>query len=896
MEKHTDGIAEINTPTKILWALIGLASVVACVIAAPQLKAYDSRHFLILAVALATSALINQHQIKIPGTPINLSAKELTVFIGAIWLGIPGAVILGAAASVARLNFTDKSRFDWIYSIFNHILATFSATSVLYLILSAVFGFNFGIIADQPVPAYALISALAGAALTHFGVTRTLNSLYALVLGKEVVYDAFRTQALKTSAPYLINFGNALLCHFLFLFFGLAFGWVVLAVALVGHLAYRIHNERLEQKVKEIREASRVHLATVEALATAIDARDQVGRGHVRRTQIYAVGIGEMMGLSDEDIQAIKTGALLHDIGKLAVPDHILNKPGRLTPAEMEKIKIHASVGAAILEAIGFNNPVIPTIKYHHESWDGTGYPEGLKGKKIPLTARILSVADAYDTLRGARPYRTAVSRDEARKFLVNGAGTQFDPTIVDIFCRNLAEFEERIQEEGLAYEFDSVAEEEAFRNASEDRSYIEQIKRANREVFTLYELARTFSSSLSIENVYSLFTAKIRELVPFDTCVIFQHNEITDEAQAVYTEGLNATEIRHIYVKPGEGGTGFALKKRQAVASNVPNLDFSLSQVNLSNEYSAMASLPLIAKEKLLGAVSIYSCNLTEYEDEHLRLLETVSRIASDAIFKSINHAETESRALTDPMTGLPNARSLQIQFEKESARSDRNNAKFQLLMLDLDGFKAVNDTFGHKVGDKLLKEISKVMRGQLRDYDFLARYAGDEFVAIIPETDNRSVAELCQRIEKAINNFVLPIGDGRFAQVGISVGSAAYPASGRVLDHLLISADKAMYEVKLKRKRLKMAAAKPPVDPRRASPGNQSQSRPVGPGRASQSRPVAHGATSQSRPVPPGAASQPANSTPIDVRSEDLIVEANDENFLVELDESHIISSAIN
>ena len=189
----------------------------------------------------------------------------------------------------------------------------------------------------------------------------------------------------------------------------------------VGYFGYNKFVDRLEEKTAEITEASRMHLATVEALATAIDARDQVGVGHVRRTQIYAVGIGEILQLSDSEIQALRTGALLHDIGKLGVPDHILNKPGKLTAAELEKVKIHADVGASILKKVNFPYPVIPTIKHHHEMWDGSGYPNGLKEEKIPLTARILAVADTYDTMRGARPYRPAVSREEAKKIIDQG-------------------------------------------------------------------------------------------------------------------------------------------------------------------------------------------------------------------------------------------------------------------------------------------------------------------------------------------------------------------------------------------------------------------------------------------------------------------------------------------
>ena len=284
-------------------------------------------------------------------------------------------------------------------------------------------------------------------------------------------------------------------------------------------------------------------------------------------------------------------------------------------------------------------------------------------------------------------------------------------------------------------------------------------------------------------------------------------------------------------------------MKKRQAVHNIEPGLDFAFSNFDLTQDYTAMASLPLIADEKMIGAVSIYSCDLKNYEEEHMRLLETVSRIAADAIFAALQHAESESRALTDPMTDLPNARSLQMQFEKESARAARNGTNFQLLMLDLDGFKAVNDTFGHKAGDKLLKELARVMTSQLRDYDFLARYAGDEFVAIVPETDSEGISELIQRIEQAVDEFVLPLGEGKSARVGISIGVGCYPNHGSTLDQIIVHADKAMYAVKAQRRHTRDTQALPPIDEI--------------------------------------------------MQCEDFVQEGS---FIVELDESHIISSAIN
>ncbi len=584
--------------------------------------------------------------------------------------------------------------------------------------------------------------------------------------------------------------------------FGAEVAFLLAPLAIISFIAYRLHVKRLAEKTREITEASRVHLATVEALATAIDARDQVGVGHVRRTQIYAVGLGRMLNLSEPEIDALRTGALLHDIGKLAIPDHILNKPGSLTPAELEKTKIHPEVGALILEKVGFNSPVIPTIKYHHEYWNGKGYPEGLSKEDIPLTARILAVADAFDTIRGARPYRPALSRDKARQIIQADAGVRFDPMIVDTLLRNLKSLEAEIQAQGLVQ-----AEAAAGSPAGGKQNYVEQIKLANREVFSLYELAREFSSSVDLQTTMELFSRKIREFVPFETCALYLLDNTKRSATAAHVDGDNSEMLRLRQIKVGQGATGFALKERKIVHNVEPDLDFQYSQAELTQLYLTMASVPLVADDELLGAVTIYSQELEQYGEEHIRLLETISRIAADAIAKSLKHDEVTTHAMTDPMTGLPNARSLQRQFEKEVARANRGGKSFQVLMLDLDGFKAVNDNFGHKAGDAMLREISNVIREQLREYDFLARYGGDEFVALIPETEPADVEDLCRRIEKAVSDFRLTVGPGQYASVGVSLGASGYPQAGETFDQMVVVADKVMYERKMTRKRRALA-----------------------------------------------------------------------------------------
>lgn len=805
---------------------------------------------MMLVGTLITAAVVNQHQFKIPGMRVNVSARKIFILWGAIWLGVPGAVLLAVFSSLAKHALSIKDKNHWLLTVFANVVAGFGAAQVFYLVLNSLTNFDQLVVGAASLGGHWFVLAACLMTLAHYISISVLNAIFVKLESGYPILSLWKDSYSYTLLSYAISLGVALLLHFAFIQFGSAFGLVLLPASIIGHLVYRIYLKRLEEKTREIREASRIHIATVEALATAIDARDQVGVGHVRRTQIYAVGVGEILDLSDADISALHAGALLHDIGKLAVPDHILNKTGRLTAGETEKMKIHAAVGASILEKVNFPYPVVPTVRHHHEAWDGSGYPSGLQREEIPLTARILTIADSYDTLRGARAFKESASREEARKFLLSGAGVQYDPKLVDVFLRNLRKFESQIEAQGLSYE--SEYEQENLFNTIESQTgedqqgYVTQIKRANREVSALYELARIFSASLNLQDTLSLFVKKIGELVPFETCVIYLFDKNSEYTKAIHVEGLNAEALLNRQVKPGEGATGYVLKKRQPLHNVNPAMDFSFYQQDFIQDYTAMASLPLVSDENLLGAVSLYSCELQSYEDEHMRLLDTVSRIASDAISKSLHHAETESKALTDPMTGLPNARSLQMQFETEVARARRNDCEFQVLMLDLDGFKSVNDTFGHKTGDLLLKEVSRVMRGQLREYDFLARYAGDEFVVIIPETSEKDIADLCERIERAVLDFKLPTGDGRTARVGVSLGSACYPKSGETLDQVIIAADKAMYSVKAKHKQKKAAAQQP-------------------------------------QPTVLNSAKQSAS-------------EIAEEPFIVELDESHIISSAVN
>lgn len=576
---------------------------------------------------------------------------------------------------------------------------------------------------------------------------------------------------------------------------------------LATYLIYRSARARLQSKTNEIEALSQLHLATAEALATAIDAKDQTTHCHVRRVQIYAAGMGEVFGLAVNEIAALKAGALLHDVGKLAVPPHILNKPGPLTPAEFEKMKVHTVVGAQILGRVDFPYPVIPIVRHHHEQWDGRGYPDRLRGEQIPITARIISVVDCFDSVREDRPFRRGMTMDEATALLLRGAGIHFDPMVVEQFLKHLPRFDEEIARLGLQHQPANHSTEPPIQLSTVDLaqtrergSFIayDQIKKAHREVYALYEIARTFGTSLDVEHTLEILVDKVGHVVPFDTCIVYFHDDSKGYATARHIVGKNIQKLAGRCIALGEGVTGFALANRSPVNQLHPSLDFTDINPEAGIKYRSMASLPLFKDDVLLGALSVYSNELEQYTDDHMRLLETVTRLASDALANAMQHAEAESNALTDPLTGLPNARYLSLRFEEEAARARRTDRTFQVVMLDLDEFKNVNDTHGHKAGDKMLREVAHIIEGQLREYDFLARYGGDEFVALVQEVVGAQVEELCARIENAVSKFELPLGKNRVARVGISLGTATFGINGETLDQLVVAADNEMYRVK--------------------------------------------------------------------------------------------------
>ena len=191
-----------------------------------------------------------------------------------------------------------------------------------------------------------------------------------------------------------------------------------------------------EKAARRVEELEGLYNATLENLMTALDLRDVETFGHSKVVARYSLALARILGINDSNqLENIHQGALLHDVGKIAIPDSILKKPARLTNSEWEKIRLHPAVGYGLIKEINLPEAVGNIILYHHEYFDGTGYPFGLKENKIPLEARIFALADALDAITSHRPYRPPRSFDQARKEILSARGSQFDPLIVEAFC-----------------------------------------------------------------------------------------------------------------------------------------------------------------------------------------------------------------------------------------------------------------------------------------------------------------------------------------------------------------------------------------------------------------------------------------------------------------------------
>ena len=394
---------------------------------------------------------------------------------------------------------------------------------------------------------------------------------------------------------------------------------------LVTYLTMRQSFGRLEDAKRHVEKLNRMYLATVETLATAIDAKDEVTHGHIRRVQFAAMGLAREIGITDEEtLKAIEAGALLHDTGKIAVPEHILNKPGKLTPAEFEKMKLHAPIGAEILSSIDFPYPVVPIVRHHHENWDGTGYPDGLRGSEIPVGARILSVVDCFDALTSDRPYRARMTNEAAIAILTERRGTMYDPAIVDAF---VAVHERLMPAETPMHPAARAVGGARSRERGLAQGTIAAMPTseptASEEVLGVTSLARALGGDANLADVGALSWMMLKQVLPCSSMGLFVPDEKNDLVIGGYAAGEHAALIRGLESCPGDGIVGWVAGHRRPAVNAEPALDFGLGAATLQPALLSALAVPLVHDGNLVAVLAVYATKRHAFSEDHARLLD---------------------------------------------------------------------------------------------------------------------------------------------------------------------------------------------------------------------------------------------------------------------------------
>lgn len=576
--------------------------------------------------------------------------------------------------------------------------------------------------------------------------------------------------------------------------------------------------------MEAVRRRARMAMGLVEAIALAIEAKDRTSERHLRRVRSYALAVGRRLGMPAEDLEELEYAALLHDIGKLVVPESILSKPAGLSSEEFLVMSAHPRVGAEILQTTPLSSRVAAMVRHHHERYDGSGYPDGLTGMEIPLGARILAAVDTFDAVTSERPYRRGLPVREAVAHLERNAGTLYDPRVVRVLVERHAEFEEALIAEEKAAAAGAGAGKHLPVGAQTRKTglpyqvVLDRIASSHMEIYSLYEITQALGKSLSLEESFTLIAGKVHRLIHFSACAIYIVNPEEGILRPRFATGTGAARILETTIAMGEKMSGWAAMQRRPASGMVStdplekkSMRSDLEALYGHEEIAALRSslvAPLLVDEMLIGVIALYDTADHEYTPQEEHLLALLARHAASAVRAGLLFEQTQEHTLTDSLTGLPNPRYMFIAFDQEAARARQQGVPLTLMVMDIDNFREINEDFGHHAGDRFLIGMAKAIRAQLRVCDTCIRYAGDEFVAILPGLPDDEVQAVVERVSEAARDYCMEARPGRAVQLTLSIGYATMPADGGDFETLIKAATARMEDQKRDRREERSAS----------------------------------------------------------------------------------------
>ncbi len=789
---------------------IAVTAVLGIVLLTHSLRNWYSEDYLRFAAYLAIALLASGLKVSLPGTNASMSVNFLFTLLGVLELSLPETMIIGCGStlvqSLRQMNRGPSRPARVVFNVLSMMAPAVWLCSWVYR--------NSANLLDHSLPLMIMVAA------STFFLANTVPIAAIISLAEERPFRQTWSECHFWSFPYyLAGAALAAVVHYLSRYIGWQACLLVLPVVYWIYRSYRLYlgrledeKRRVEDEKRHVEQVSNLHLRTIEALALAIEAKDQTTHDHLQRVRVYAMELGKDLGLSDDEREALRAASVLHDIGKLAVPEHIISKPGKLTPEEFDKMKIHPIIGAEILEHVEFPYPVVPIVRAHHEKWDGSGYPNGLSGEAIPIGARILAAVDCLDALASDRQYRRALPLDEAMACVAAEAGKHFDPRVVEVLQRRYVELERLAHEQrsktpvklstGIKVErglspatgFAESEQSGAHREQSR-RDYLFYIAAARQESQILFELSQDLGTSLSLDDTLSMLSVRLKRLVPHDSMAVYLKQD--DLLIPEYVNGDNFRLFISLKIPIGEGLSGWVAQNNKPILNGNPSVE--PGYLNDPTKYSTLRSALAVPLEGVSGVVAVLALYLARqdgFTKDHLRILQAIGSKLGFTIENALKYRLVEDSATTDYLTDLPNARSLFLHLDHEIARCKRFDLPLGVFVSDLDGFKQVNDKFGHLEGNRLLQRFAAALKESCREYDYAARMGGDEFVIVVPGLRQDGARELVERLRTAIAQAGRAVcGDQR---VSVSVGYAFYPGDSTNAEELLAEADRRMYTAK--------------------------------------------------------------------------------------------------
>jgi len=588
---------------------------------------------------------------------LNISAINASISVADTFL-IAATLLFGPAPATVALAIDTlllswRKGYPWRRVAFNAVapaLSLWVAGHVFFLITGAA------PLATNDVRVGPLIPALFLLAAIYFALN---SGLIAVAVGLEsrrspvrIWYDHFLWLSIGYLAAASVGLGLIVILRQV----GAAAVAMMLPVVAIFHHTLRASFGRLEDARRHVTQIDRLYHSTVETLAMAIDAKDDVTHSHVRRVQAYAAALAEELKVNDAlTLKAIEAAALLHDTGKLAIPERILNKPGGLTAAEFEQMKQHVEIGANILSLVDFPYPVVPIVRCHHENWDGSGYPAGVSGTDIPIGARILSVVDCFDALTSDRPYRRAMTSEAAVAILLDRRGKMYDPDVVDAFIR--------IHRDVVVAGHDEPGRVEVLQQINrslQGHPTPEAVSAAPRpgvgaadEVLAFVSLARLTEGNGSTSDVLALSTNLIRNIAPGASGAWFLVGDSGETLSVIEAFGPAAPALRKLGMRVGENLTGWVASNRQAIVNSDASLDLGARAAELTPPLVSCLSVPLVAGQTLVAVLSLYAPGRDAFSEDLGRLLQMVAPHIAAALHAAREHTRS-SHSYAAPVRDL--------------------------------------------------------------------------------------------------------------------------------------------------------------------------------------------------------------------------------------------------